>query len=159
MSKVRSNNSAQSLEEIAARVAQEQQLELVEVALQKESRGKCLCIYVDKEDGISLDDCERYHKAIQPLLESVDYDFLEVSSPGVDRPIKTRRDFEKNRDGLVELRLFAPVDGVKICQGYLTDWNDEQVTLTMEDGATRAYPRKAVALLKPVVIFEDDEEE
>jgi len=91
--------SAQAVEERAARVAQALSMELVEVAVQKESRGKCLCIYVDKDGGVSLDDCERYHKQIQPLLEDVDYDFLEVSSPGIDRPIKTMRDFEKNRAG------------------------------------------------------------
>lgn len=88
-------------------------LELVEVTLQKESRGKCLCVYVDKEGGLSLDDCERYHKRLQPMLEDVDYDIMEVSSPGADRPVKTRRDFEKHRGELVEVRLFAARDGAK----------------------------------------------
>lgn len=158
MAKTKTGTTAQ-VSEIAARVAQEQKLELVEVLLQKEQRGKCLSIFVDKDGGLSLDDCERYHKAIQPLLDDVDYDFLEVSSPGVDRPIKTRRDFEKNRDALVELRLFAAIDGVKSCEGYLRDWNEAEVTLATEDGATRVFPRKAVALLKPVIVFEDDEED
>ena len=94
--------SVHAVEERAAKVADALSLELVEVVLQKESRGKCLCIFIDKEGGLSLDDCERYHKQLQPLIEDVDYDFLEVSSPGLDRPIKTLRDFEKNRDALVE---------------------------------------------------------
>ena len=67
------------------RLADEQGLELVDVSLDKEPTGKYLRIYIDKPEGISLDDCERYHRAIQPQLESYDYDFLEVSSPGVDR--------------------------------------------------------------------------
>ena len=85
------------VERRARAVAEEMNLELVEVTLQKESRGKCLCVYVDKEGGLSLDDCERYHKRLQPMLEDVDYDIMEVSSPGADRPVKTRRDFEKHR--------------------------------------------------------------
>ena len=62
--------------------------ELVDVSLDKESSGKYLRIYIDNEAGITLDDCETYHRAIQPQLESYDYDFLEISSPGIDRPLK-----------------------------------------------------------------------
>ena len=82
------------VEKRALVVAGEMGLELVEVTLQKESRGKCLCVYVDKEGGLSLDDCERYHKRLQPMLEDVDYDIMELSCPGADRPVKTRRVFE-----------------------------------------------------------------
>ena len=111
--------SSATAETVARRIADEMAFELVEVTLQKESRGKCLCIYVDKDGGITLDDCECYHKAVMPLLESVDYDFLEVSSPGVDRPVKTMRDFEKHRGDEVEARLFAPHQGAKVWRGTL----------------------------------------
>ena len=90
-------SAAGEVERRALVVADEMGLELVEVTLQKESRGKCLCVYVDKEGGLSLDDCERYHKRLQPMLEDVDYDIMEVSSPGADRPVKTRRDLRKTR--------------------------------------------------------------
>lgn len=95
----RGQSAVGEVERRARAVAEEMNLELVEVTLQKESRGKCLCVYVDKEGGLSLDDCERYHKRLQPMLEDVDYDIMEVSSPGADRPVKTRRDFEKHRGG------------------------------------------------------------
>ena len=85
----RGGGSAHAAEAAAARVAAEQALELVELTLTREQQGKTLCIYIDKPGGVTLDDCERYHKAVQPLLEEIDYDYLEVSSPGVDRPIKT----------------------------------------------------------------------
>ncbi|MDD3410573.1 MAG: ribosome maturation factor RimP [Eubacteriales bacterium] len=147
------------MEKTAQQVALQEQLELVEVTLEKESRGLCLTVYLDKEGGLSLDDCEHYHKAIQPLLDDVEYDFLEVSSPGVDRPIKTQRDFEKNEGALVEVRLYAPVNGVKSAQGALTAFDEEKVTIVTEDGLERAFPRKSVALVKPVILFEDDEEE
>lgn len=143
------------VEERAAKVAAELSLEMVEVTLQKESRGKCLCVYADKEGGLSLDDCERYHRALQPLLEDIDYDIMEVSSPGVDRPVKTRRDFEKHRDELVEVRLFAPLEGSKVHRGLLTAMDDQSVTILQEGAGERAFQRKAVALIKPVIQFED----
>ena len=77
MAKSKSARSAkatpvQAVEQRAAAVAGEMGLELVEVTLQKESRGKCLCVFVDKEGGLSLDDCEKYHKKLQPMLEDID---------------------------------------------------------------------------------------
>ena len=150
--------SLQAVEEIAARVAAEQSMELVEVALQKIPQGKTLCIYVDQPNGVTLDDCERFHKAVLPFLEDVEYDFLEVSSPGVDRHIKTLRDFEKNRDGLVELKLFAPLEGVKTFEGILHAMDEQQVTLLLPDGSEKAFSRKTVAIIKPVIVFEDEEQ-
>ena len=141
----------------AQSVADELGLELVEVTLQKESRGKCLCLYIDKDGGLTLDDCERYHKRLQPMLDDVDYDIMEVSSPGVDRPIKNQRDFEKNRGAEVEVKLFAPMNGAKLFTGALTDMNDQSVTITGPDGAEITFERKAVALIKPVVDLEDDD--
>ena len=115
-----SRSAVQDVERLAQRLADEQGVELVEVSLQKESRGKCLLVFIDREGGIGLDDCEKYHRALQPLVEDVDYDIMEVSSAGMDRPIKTRRDFEKNRDALVEVRLFAAQNGSKLYQDLLT---------------------------------------
>lgn len=150
-------NSVQMVEQRAQKVADELSLELVDVTLQKESRGKCLCVYIDKEGGLSLDDCERYHKRLQPMLEDVDYDIMEVSSPGMDRPIKTQRDFEKNRGVVVEVKLFAPIDGAKLYRGKLTAMDDQTVTITEADDAERSFERKAVALIKPVIDLEEED--
>ena len=79
--------SVHAVEERAAKVADALSLELVEVVLQKESRGKCLCIYVDKEGSLSLDDCERYHKQLQPLIADTALQGYEVIE---DDAIKTR---------------------------------------------------------------------
>ncbi len=150
-------NTVQAVEERAAKVAEELGLELVEVTLQKESRGKCLCIYVDKLGGLTLDDCEMYHKRLQPMLDDVDYDVMEVSSPGLDRPIKTLRDFEKNRDAVVEVKLFAPQDGQKLFRGTLTDMTDAQVTITPAQGEPICFERRGVALIKPVIELDEDD--
>lgn len=142
---------------VAEPLALEQGLELVDVTLQKEPQGRTLCLYIDKPGGVSLDDCERFHKAVQPLLETVDYDYLEVSSPGADRPVQTQRDFEKNRGALVEVRLFAPRDGAKTFQGLLRGMDDASVTVETADGGELTFPRKAVALVKPVIVFDEQE--
>ncbi len=155
----KSASSIQAVEEMAVRLAEELELELVEVVLQKESRGKCLCVYLDKDGGLTLDDCEKYHKRIQPLLEDVEYDFLEVSSPGIDRPIQTLRDFEKNRGNNVEVRLFKPQDGAKAHTGKLHAMDGETVTIRLEDDREMSFPRKAVAIIKPIIDLDGLEDE
>ena len=127
--------------------------ELVDVSLDKESSGKYLRIYIDKEAGITLDDCETYHRAIQPQLESYDYDFLEVSSPGIDRPLKKDRDFERAAGSEVEVRLFKAVDGRKVIEGILIGLEGDEIVLVTAEGETR-IARKAAALVKPVVDME-----
>ena len=150
-------NSVQMVEKLAQKVADEMGLELVEVTLQKESRGKCLCIYVDKEGGLTLDDCEKYHKQVQPLFEDVDYDIMEVSSPGVDRHIKNQRDFERHRGDMVEVKLFAPLNGSKLYQGSLTAMDETSVTITLPDDEAMTFERKAVAIIKPMVDLEEED--
>ena len=156
-SKPQGQPSTHAARAVAEPLALEQGLELVDVTLQKEPQGRTLCLYIDKPGGVSLDDCERFHKAVQPLLETVDYDFLEVSSPGADRPVQTQRDFEKNRDALVEVRLFAPRDGAKSFQGLLRGMDDASVTIGTADGGEMTFPRKTVALVKPVIVFDEEE--
>jgi len=139
------------------RVADQMGFELVEVALEKEPTGKYLRIYIDKPEGITLDDCETYHRAVLPLVESYDYDFMEVSSPGIDRPLKTDRDYERNLGSQVEVRLFRPLDGAKEYAGVLAGWDGESLTLETA-GGEKVIPRKAAALVKPVVDMEGVED-
>ncbi len=144
-------------EAIAADVAARQALELVEVAFGKEPQGMTLCITIDKPGGVTLDDCERFHREVQPLLEAVDYDYLEVSSPGADRPVETPRDVEKCLGALVEVRLYAPANGAKRHEGTLLAMDGECVAIGLPDGSERSFPRKAVALVKPVIVFDETE--
>lgn len=132
------------------RLADEMGYELVDVALDKEDSGKYLRLYIDKPEGVTLNDCERYHRAIQPQLESYDYDYLEVSSPGIDRPLKKDRDFERALGMEVELRLFKAVDGRKEFTGTLTGYDRDEAVLLI-DGEERRFARRAAALIKPVV--------
>ena len=120
------------------------------MALEREPTGKYLRIYIDKPEGITLNDCEAYHRAIMPQLEQLDYDFLEVSSPGIDRPLKKDKDFERALGEEVEVHLFKAENGQKQQTGRLTAYDSEHFTLRIGE-EERTYQRKAVALVKPVV--------
>lgn len=143
---------------LCRKLAEEMHFELIDAELVKEGPGRYLRVYIDKESGITLDDCEKYHRAIQPKLEPVDYDFLEISSPGMDRPLKMDRDYERALGSTVEVKLYKPIDGAKAYQGTLTGYTGETLTITSQAGE-RMIDRRDAALVKPVIIFEDDEGE
>ena len=124
--------------------------ELVDVCLDRETTGKYLRIYIDREEGMDLDHCEQYHRAIQPLVEDYDYDFLEVSSPGIDRPLKTDRDFERALGMDVEIKLFRAQDGRKEWSGVLRGYTRDDVTIETPDGE-RSFTRKSCAMIRPQV--------
>lgn len=144
--------------QIAERLAQKMGYEFVDVELTKEHGAAFLRIFVDKEGGMSLDDCSAFHHAIMGELEDLDYDYLEISSPGVDRPLKRDRDFEKAKGETVEVKLYRAIDGVKLIQGELLGLEGDQVVLMTEAGEKR-FARKDCAYVKPVIEYEDIEEE
>lgn len=144
--------------QIAERLAQKMGYEFVDVELAKEHGAAFLRIFVDKEGGMSLDDCSAFHHAIMGELEDLEYDYLEISSPGVDRPLKRDKDFEKAKGETVEVKLYRAIDGVKLIQGELLGLEGDQVVLMTEAGENR-FARKDCALVKPVIEYEDIEEE
>ena len=139
-----------SLEKRSLPVAEQMGYELVDVCIEKEPTGKYLRFYIDKPEGVTLDDCEAFHKAVRPFAESVDYDFMEVSSPGIDRPLKKDRDFERNLGSEIEIKLFKAMDGVKVITGTLAGLEDGEIVIDTPDGEKR-IPRKAAAIVKPIV--------
>ena len=138
-------------------IAERMGYELVDISLDKEPTGKYLRFYIDKEQGVTLDDCEAFHKAVRPLADAVDYDFMEVSSPGIDRPLKKDRDFERSLGCEIEIRLFKPVDGTKIVTGVLAGLEEGNIVIDTADGRT-LIPRKSAALVRPVVDLEGIED-
>ena len=143
--------------EIAQRIAQEMQVELVDVELVKEPTGHFLRFYVDKPDGISLNDLEAFHRRILPLVERVEYDYMEVSSPGADRPLKTDADFEKARGTEVELKTYKNVNGAKRFTGILEGLEGNEILLTGPNGEALRFDRKAVAMVRPLIEFDEDD--
>ena len=143
--------------EIAQRIAQEMQVELVDVELVKEPAGHFLRFYVDRPDGIALNDLEAFHRRILPLVERVEYDYMEVSSPGADRPLKTERDFERAKGTVVELRTYKPINGGKRFTGEMIGLEDGEVVLADDAGATLRFAQKDVAVVRPLIEFDEED--
>ena len=139
-----------AIEKRCETIAADMGYELVDIAIEKEPTGKYLRFYIDRPEGISLDDCEAYHKAVRQLADTLDYDFMEVSSPGIDRPLKKDRDFERALGTEVEIRLFKAIDGAKVITGTLAGLEDGDIVLDTPEGGKRVA-RKAAALVKPIV--------
>lgn len=137
-------------ESISLQLAEKMGFEHLETVFDKEPAGVYLRIHLDKAGGITLDDCEAFHRAVQPLVERIDYDFLEVCSAGLDRPIKTERDARKALGHEVEIKLFKPVDGSKEHTGILKDFDEGFFHLETASGL-RQFPRKDIALARRTV--------
>ena len=142
---------------LAQKLADELQLELVDVELVKEPTGRFLRFFVDTEEGVSVDELENFHRRILPLVERVDYDYMEVSSPGADRPLKTERDFERAQGMRVELNTYRAVNGAKRFAGELVGLVENAVVLALDDGRELAFPRREVAVVRPLIEFDESD--
>lgn len=116
-------------------------------------------MYIDKiPDGVSLDDCEKVHYALEDELDRLDPTngspyVLEISSPGLDRPFKKQRDYERNYGREVEVKLYAPLKGQKVYEGVLLERTDGYVKLN-SGGEEIKLEASRIALVRPLVKFE-----
>ncbi len=149
--------SVDSARVAALRLAGELQLELIDVELVKENTSRFLRFFVDKPGGITIDDCEVYHKRLQPLVEEIDYDFMEVSSPGVDRPLKKPEDYARAIGEVVEVHLYKAQNGSKVFSGVLLGLLDGFIALQSEEGNELRFDLKQIALAKPLIEFEESD--
>ena len=120
-------------EQLIAPILQENGFELVDMEYVKEGSSWYLRAYIDKEGGITIDDCELVSRAFSDVLDREDpieeaY-ILEVSSPGLLRPLKKDRDFQREMGKTVDVSLYAPMDGKKLLVGTLTAYGDGKITL------------------------------
>jgi len=142
--------------QVALKIAEEMQLELIDVELVKEPTGHFLRFYIEKEGGIALPDLEAFHRKIQPLVERVEYDYMEVSSPGADRPLKTQRDFDRAMGLVVEAKTYKPVNGVKRFVGTLAGFEEGLITIAGSQGNIELN-QKEVALIRPLIEVDEAE--
>ena len=136
--------------ELARPIVEEEGCSLWDVEYVREAGSRYLRIYIDKAGGVDIDDCERVHRAIDPILDEADpiedaY-YLNVSSPGIERVLRTEAHLIASIGERVELRLFAAIDGQKTVRGTLAAVDAEAVTLA-EGGR---YPRTAIAKAQTV---------
>jgi ribosome maturation factor RimP len=132
--------------------------EVVDVEFAKKYGEDNLTVFIDCPNGVSLDDCEKVHYAIDPLLDELDPTggkpyVLNVSSPGLDRPFKKQRDYERNYGKEVEIKLYAPQKGVKLFEGVLVSRNENTVTIEVK-GEQITFENTKVAFVRPLVKFE-----
>lgn len=142
-------------DDICNKIAKMLNIDFVESTWVNELRGFVITAFIDKVDGISLDDCEAFHRELIKVSDDFDYDFLEVSSLGADRPIKNRRDFERFAGSVVEVKLFVKQDGKKTFLGTITDYTDEYVQINSDTGILK-FDLKNVALIKPYIDVESE---
>lgn len=127
--------------------------ELYDVEYAKEGKEYYLRIFIDKLEGIDLNDCEKVNDGINDLLDQADYIkeqyFLEVSSPGIERTLRKDKHLEANIDSLVEVKLFKPIEKQKILQGILKEFNNESLIIQIEEKDIEIL-RKDISVIKTV---------
>lgn len=133
-------------------ILEEHQFELVDVEYVKEAGNWYLRAYIDKEGGITVDDCEVISRRLSDWLDKEDFIddsyIMEVSSPGLGRPLKKDKDFERSLGDEVELRLFKARSKQKEFTGVLKSYDKESVTIELEDGTEETFARAELALIR-----------
>lgn len=147
-------NNKQRIKETLLPLAVQAQVEFVRASFDTEPAGSYLRIYIDKPGGVDLNDCERFHRLAADPLDAFEFDFLEVCSLGLDRPIKTAKDLAWAKDQAVEARLYQPLNGEKTVRGILKDLDPDTVTLETPTGPM-TLETKAVALLHRIIDVEE----
>ena len=142
----------QRTEELLIPILEKYEFDLVDVEYVKEAGTWYLRAYIDKPGGIAINDCEVVSRELSDLLDQKDFIddsyILEVSSPGLGRPLKKERDFARSIGAEVEIRTYRMVEGRKEFTGVLEEYDSESVTVSYEDGTKQNFDRKEIALIR-----------
>ena len=126
--------------------------ELVDVEYVKEGSSWYLRAYIDKEGGIAIGDCEMISRILSDWLDKEDFIsdsyILEVSSPGLGRPLKKEKDFVRSIGKEVEVKLYRAKDKQKDFTGILTEYDKDTVTIELEDASRVTFERREIALIR-----------
>lgn len=148
------------VEELTQPIIQELGLELVEIEFVKEGKNWFLRVYIDKENGVDIEDCgivsERLSEKLDELDPITQNYFLEVSSPGAERPLKKAKDFEKAIGKNVFIKTYEPIDGEKGFEGKLLEYDGQTVKVEMKIKTRKKVieiPFEKVASARLAVIF------
>ena len=146
-----------AIEELVSPIVDDKGFEIVDIEYVKEAGEYYLRIFLDKEGGISLNDCEAVSRELSEILDVKDpikdnY-FLEVSSPGLDRPLKKDKDFVRYQGRDVEIKLYKPLNGSKQFEGELVGLNEDKNIVVMIDDNEVEFNKKDVALVRLAIKF------
>lgn len=124
----------------------------MDVEYVKEGGTWYLRAYIDKPGGINVDDCEVVSRRLSDILDEKDYIeeayILEVSSPGLGRPLKKEKDFKRSLGEEVDVRTYRMIEKQKEFTGLLKDYDDATVTIEMEDGTLKTFEKSDIALIR-----------
>ena len=142
--------------ELAQPVAESQGLEIWDIEFVKEAGTRFLRVYIDKADGVAIQDCENFSRALDPILDEADpipesYTF-EVSSAGAERVLKRPGDFERFLGSDVCVKLYQPIDGSKQFVGKLQSYEDGNVTILQNENP-RTFEKSTVAQVRLHITF------
>ena len=142
----------QKAEEMILPIVEANGFELVDVEYVKEGQNWYLRAYIDKEGGITVDDCEIVSRAFSDKLDENDFIedayILEVSSPGLGRPLKKEKDYQRSMGKELEIRTYRAVDRCREFYGVLTAYDEDSVTIEEEDGTLRTFAKTDIALIR-----------
>lgn len=144
----------EAVEAIVQDIVRDSSLEVVDVEYVKE-HDWYLRVFLDKEGGVEIDDCQRVSEELEQILDERDFlteaYILEVSSPGLDRVLKKAHDFEREQGKAVEVTFYAPVDGKKIWVGTLTGYDREKNAIVLD--AEKELPLEKTAQVRLHIDF------
>ena len=142
----------QKTEELLLPIIGQHGFELVDVEYVKEGGNWYLRAYIDKPGGITVDDCEVVSRALGDLLDEKDFIeesyILEVSSPGLGRPLRKDKDFARSIGEEVEVKTFRPINHQKEFTGILREYDKDNIIIEMEDQETMRFARADIALVR-----------
>jgi ribosome maturation factor RimP len=142
----------QKTEQLLLPLVEQHGFELVDVEYVKEGGSWYLRAYIDKPGGINVDDCEVISRALSDLLDEHDYIedayILEVSSPGLGRPLKKDKDFDRSIGEEIEIRTFRPINHQKEFTGILKEYNKEKIVIEVENEERMEFNRADIALVR-----------
>lgn len=142
--------------QIAESYLEERGIEIVDMTYRREQYGMTLRILIDKPEGITINECEEANNFLSGELDKEDviqdHYVLEISSPGLDRPIKTDRDFERAMGRVIEITTFEPIDGRKALDGALIGMDKENIVIE-SGGITTVVPKNKIALARLKIEF------
>ena len=142
----------QKTEEILLPIIEEHGFELVDVEYVKEGSSWYLRAYIDKPGGITIDDCEAVSRKLSDQLDEKDYIedayILEVSSPGLGRPLKREKDYKRSLGAEVEIRTYRMIEKQKEFIGILKGYDENTVTIEAGDGTEKIFDKSDIALIR-----------
>lgn len=145
-------NYEQKTEKILLPIMDEYGFELVDVEYVKEGSTWYLRAYIDKPGGISIDDCEAVSRRLSDILDEKDFIdeayILEVSSPGLGRPLKKEKDFKRSLGEEVEVRTYRMIEKQKEFTGTLKGYDEKTVTIEEDGGNVRTFEKSDIALIR-----------